>query len=302
MPSVKRPRILNYLEFFLACIGLGIVWCVPTSVAMSLARGMGSLLYVLLRKRRKIAMDNLLLTKVAATPEEADRIAKASLQHFCLVAVESLKLMPKIVVENRDTHIAYDVPPEALDFVKNSPDQGALCISGHLGNWEVLARVLSFDKKMAAIARSANNPLVQRLIDRYKKTRNFEIIAKGSADRFAILRALKNNSMVAILADQYNSNRSYAIANTFMGIGTTTITTPARLHLATRCPLFVGTCVRVSPGRFRIIADPPLAYAADEGESKDDLVRRITDDLNARLERLIRLYPEQYLWAHRRWR
>ncbi|MCL1856844.1 MAG: hypothetical protein FWF84_04275 [Kiritimatiellaeota bacterium] len=296
-----RRRIRNTVEFILACIGLGVIWCIPTGVAFAMARGLGALFYRLLRKRRKIAVDNLLQTGVAATPKEAERIAKASFRHFAVLAVESLKIMPKVVPETCDTFFAYEVPQETLDFVRNSP-HGALCISAHHGNWELLGRAFSFDKRMTAIARAANNPMVQRLIDRYKKTRNMDILEKESPDRFGILRALKSGSLVAILADQFNWSRTYAIQNDFMGLPTRTITTPARLHLATRCPIFVGTCVRVAPGRFRIIAEAPMTYAAAPGESKDDLVRRITDDINRCLERFIRLYPEQYLWAHRRWR
>jgi len=55
-----------------------------------------------------------------------------------------------------------------------------------------------------------------------------------------------------------------------------------------------------SPTNSTVLPHPP-AFSHFSNPTAE-FIRRITDDINARLERFIRLYPEQYLWAHRRWR
>ena len=52
--------------------------------------------------------------------------------------------------------------------------------------------------------------------------------------------------------------------------------------------------------KFKLLASEPLYYESTDNHEADIL--RITIDLNKRLESFIREYPEQYLWAHRRWR
>lgn len=52
--------------------------------------------------------------------------------------------------------------------------------------------------------------------------------------------------------------------------------------------------------QFKVIAGKPLRYAKSSDRDADILA--ITQELNDQLEAFIRLCPEQYLWAHRRWR
>jgi KDO2-lipid IV(A) lauroyltransferase len=58
----------------------------------------------------------------------------------------------------------------------------------------------------------------------------------------------------------------------------------------------VGSFVRVSPYLYRLVGGPPLRFQKDADRAA------ATQLLNDRLGEAIRKYPEQYLWAHRRWR
>ena len=61
-------------------------------------------------------------------------------------------------------------------------------------------------------------------------------------------------------------------------------------------PIVVGSFVRVAPFKYRLVGGAPLVFGPDT-----DLAAA-TAELNVRLGEAIRLFPEQYLWAHRRWR
>jgi KDO2-lipid IV(A) lauroyltransferase len=52
--------------------------------------------------------------------------------------------------------------------------------------------------------------------------------------------------------------------------------------------------------RFKIVYTEP--YVFEPTGDRDADVHAILTELNRRLEEYIRLYPEQYLWSHRRWR
>ncbi len=62
-------------------------------------------------------------------------------------------------------------------------------------------------------------------------------------------------------------------------------------------PIYV---TRVAPDRHRVVFLPALEAPAT-GDRKRD-IEQATARYNAVLERLIREHPEQWMWAHRRFR
>jgi KDO2-lipid IV(A) lauroyltransferase len=50
-----------------------------------------------------------------------------------------------------------------------------------------------------------------------------------------------------------------------------------------------------------MVVTPPLYCEAGAGRREAE-VREITVELTRRLEGLVRRFPRQYLWMHRRWR
>ena len=70
----------------------------------------------------------------------------------------------------------------------------------------------------------------------------------------------------------------------------------ARLAVRSGCPVVIGSFVRVGPYRYRLVGGAPVVF----GKGTD--LAEATQLLNDRLAEAIRKYPEQYLWAHRRWR
>ena len=87
----------------------------------------------------------------------------------------------------------------------------------------------------------------------------------------------------------------------FLGQTASVHSAPARLHLMTGFPLLFGCFIRTGPLRYRMIVTPPILRTPSTGDRDHD-ARVITEDLTHRLEVLVRRYPEQYLWMHRRWR
>ena len=82
----------------------------------------------------------------------------------------------------------------------------------------------------------------------------------------------------------------------FFGRPAKTFTSATRLAMRTERPVVVGSFVRITPFKYRLVGGSILRF------SKSDDKLAATQLLNDRLEDAIRQYPEQYLWAHRRWR
>ena len=105
--------------------------------------------------------------------------------------------------------------------------------------------------------------------------------------------------MAVLLVDQ--DARRHGVFVPFLGAPASTIPTPAELALRTGAAIIPAFSERTGPG-FRYVArfGPPVACAASGDHGAD--VLRITAEINRRLEDAVRAHPEQWLWAHRRWK
>ena len=104
--------------------------------------------------------------------------------------------------------------------------------------------------------------------------------------------------MLAILLDQHA--RKGGVVVDFFGRPASTHRSAAVLHLATGAPLCFGACIRTGPMKFRIRLAALIRHTSTGNHKQDvqSILERLTHELEAR----IRTDPEQYLWAHRRWR
>ena len=292
----KKPRIVESAEYVFARLGVWLVEHVPPRAACWMAKSIGSLAYLLMRKRRKTAIGNILRAKVAKTPKEARRIARASMQSIALTVAESF-IYPRLA--DQAAHLVMEVPDSARKAIEESKC-GFICFSGHFGNWEVGARAMSSLRPVTGIARPMNNRRVQELMDRKKMRADFETIDKHTERPMDIVRALKRNRALAILSDQHARGDSAAVVD-FFGRPAKTYTTPVVMQQLTGAPIFFSYALRVGFMRFRVVFSEPLYYKVSRQNKAAD-IQAATQDLSKKLEDVIRQHPEQYLWAHRRWK
>ena len=284
------------MEYFFARIGVWLVEHTPARIACGLAKLVGDIAYFFMPRRRRIAVRNILKSGIADTPWAARRIARASLRSIALTVAESF-IFPRY--KDADSRIEFELSKAAQDAIDASKC-GFICYSGHFGNWEVGARALSKFRPVTGIARPMNNERVQALMDRKQMRSDFETIDKHSGRPMDMVRALKRNRVLAILSDQHARGDSAVVIDVF-GRPAKTYSTPVVLQQLTGAPIFFIYSLRTGFMRFRIKFSEPLFYNVSK-ESKAADIQAATQDLSKQLEEIIRQYPEQYLWAHRRWK
>jgi Kdo2-lipid IVA lauroyltransferase/acyltransferase len=290
-------RLRHACEYVAARLGLAVITRFGPGFACRLAVVVASIGFLLMRRRRHIAIDNLLRSGVAATPREARRLARASFRHISCVVAESF-YAPRLLASEAGRKVVNFDMPAATRLLLESPGHGIILVSGHFGNWEVGAQVLTHYKPLTGVARAMDNPRIQQLIESRRMRADFETIDKHMVSPMDLVRALRRDRILALLTDQHAGAGGIAID--FFGRPAATYTTPAVLHRLTRAPILFGSAIRLGTLRYRFILSEPLTYAATDDREADLL--RITQDLAARLETAIRQHPAQYLWAHRRWK
>jgi len=257
----------------------------------------GRFLYPFFRKRRRIAVENILRAHVTEDPREADRIARAAFGHLPGHICEALRVPHVITRENWREHLDFaDADPATVKLLLDETDKPILLVSSHHGVWEAATNLLSFARPMIAIARVMNNRFVAAWMKNHHFRGPVTIVDKNHGFTPDILRKwTAENAAMTILMDQHANPRT-AVRCDFLGRPAWTFTTAARLALRTGHPVVVGSFVRIGPYKYRLVGGAPLVFAADT--PREEAVAR----LNERLGDAIRRYPEQYLWSHRRWR
>lgn len=253
------------------------------------------LLYPFFRKRRRIAIDNILKAGITDDPKEADRIAKTSWGHLAGHICEALRVPHVITRENWREHLDVSGAPEStVRLLLEETDQPILLVSAHHGVWEAATNILSFSRPMIAIARVMNNKLVANWMKKHHFRGPVTVIDKNHGFTPDILRQwTAEKSAMTILMDQHTAK---GLPLMFLGRPAKTFTSATRLAIRYGYPIVVGSFVRIAPYKYKLVGGEPLRFPKDADKAE------CTQLLNDRLGDAIRRYPEQYLWSHRRWR
>lgn len=292
---MKKIRYL--IEYVVLVPVFLLIDLLPVSVTGAIARRIADIFFFLDGKRRRVASNNILQAGITTNASEARNIARNSFRHFAVLIVESLNSGKRFSEDNWEKKLDATIHPDA-EAILRKPGQGVIVASGHIGNWEIAAQLLSHIKPFVGIARGMNNPYVGRLIKKRQPRNRFRTTPKHDADMGRLLRTLKDGECLAILMDQHA--RKGGVMIDFMGRPASTHTSAAMLHLVTKAPICFASCIRTGPMQFTLNVNAPLIHEPTGNRRHD--VETIMKKLTANLEDVVRKHPEQYLWAHRRWR
>jgi KDO2-lipid IV(A) lauroyltransferase len=171
-----------------------------------------------------------------------------------------------------------------------------IIFSGHIANWEIgMLAAVQYGIPVAQIYRAANNPLVDRMITRFRGTGG-ELIPKGTLAARCAIAVLRRGAHLTMLADQKMND---GIPAPFFGRTAMTSSALAALALRFDCDVLPARVERLGGARFRLTVFPPLALPRSGDHHAD--VAAVMTRVNQILEGWIRDRPGEWLWLHRRW-
>lgn len=291
--SVKH--ILAYL-FVLALLHL--VNRLPRRAALWVGTAVGRLGYRAMRKERR-KVEAGLRTALGGEMDEGARraLARQVFVHLARNAVDAMRVRRAFGGE-----IEAIVGAEGLEHLDRALAQGrgAIALSGHIGSWELLgAYLVRRGYPVSVVGRPLRDPRFHRLLIAHRKSADIQnLIREGRGSLIpAILRALRMNRVVGLLADQNTDVDGLFVV--FFGRPAYTPVGPVVLSLRTGAPILPMAIHRQADETHRVVVRPPLALVAT-GDRDADL-RENVQRCAAAIEALIREHPSQWVWMHRRW-
>lgn len=173
---------------------------------------------------------------------------------------------------------------------------GGFLIGAHIGNWEIGPyAALTSEKKVAAIYRPLNNPLLRGLLEQRQQHYGGDIYRKGREAALGMVASVRKGQFMCLLVDQQLRE---GMAVPFFGHNANTSISHIKLAIKKKVPLLYMRTERLEGCRFRVTISAPL----DMPEQDDgDTILATATSINAELESWIRAQPEQWFWPHRRW-
>jgi KDO2-lipid IV(A) lauroyltransferase len=276
---------------------VAVLSALPLGIASRIGRAFGSLAFALAPGERQKALISLRV----AFPEKSDAerldLARASFRHLGQSAVE-LACVAQI---DRDVDRLIEWPTEDRRALENAlaRGRGVVFVSGHVGNWELVARRVALAGFPAqTIAREASDSGTTSLVARFRASGGVRTIWRGQDGAVRqMLRALKAGEILGLVIDQDTAVQSVFVP--FFGTPAATPRAPADLVLRTGAALMVGFCQRKTDGTYLLsMREVPVEPSGDRERD----VLRLTDSLSREIEGAIRRAPEQWVWMHQRWR
>ena len=285
-------KIRHIIEFIIVKIIFTILKRLPHTILFWISSTIGQIMF-LLPPLRKLTVSNV----KAAYPEKIDKETKKIARESLINLVQSMLEFTWFSgrPDRLHKHFAQPLAINELAETKTKDGNGFIYVIPHLGNWELAGLIFSntCDHPIAAVARKLDNPYLNKLIIGNRATEGTRVIpAKGAVK--GMMRSLAEGFIVVTLIDQNTRVRDGGIWTEFFGLPVPASRAPAMFARKRKCEIAIGGCIRV--GKKYDTFTEELPKSISEYESDEEII----NDLMLATERVIRKYPEQYLWMYKR--
>lgn len=262
---------------------LRIVGLLPLSLRRGIAKCIGYVISLFPLRESTIASLHLKAFGISDTKPVIREMYQSLLQVFFeLINLSPILSNPKAV---------YCVHPELLQKVREN-SRPTLVLTAHLGNWELLGAYMSaFVTPVFTMGKQSRNMFLQDILSRFRS--QYGVTTMWRAQRSVLKKVLgifSDNGLVAGLIDQDTEVSSVYVP--FCGV---TAKTPVTL-------IEMGLRANVRITSLFIVRNKTGAYEIHIEEIEGDTAEKIVSTYNKRLADLLRIYPGQWVWFHKRWR
>ena len=292
-PTTRSTRIYAP-RYWPTWLGIALLWCLthlPYGLQVRTGRAFGHLMHAFGGRRKHITQTNIDLCFPGLSAQERACITR---ENFASMGIAILEMgMSWWVSERRLRRLVRIEGMENLHAALQS-GHGAILLSAHFTTMEIGGRLLSMFAPFQVLYREHKNAAMEYIISHGRNKFTHKAILRDNL--LGMRRSLRQNIPVWYAPDQ-DFGIGKGVFVPFFGIPAATITATSTLAKMAQSPVVPFYQTRLPGARgYRLTLLPAL-----ENFPGPDIVED-TRRINALLESIIRQQPEQYLWAHRRFK
>ncbi|MCP3144204.1 lysophospholipid acyltransferase family protein [Pyxidicoccus xibeiensis] len=297
---MERPplakRLKRFLRYVLIRGVLLLLQPLPLGLASALGARLGTWAYTLAGGERRKALKSLAVAFPEKSDLERQALARAAFRHLGAAALEVA--CTGALDRGLERLVAWPEEDRRVLETALARGKGVVFVSGHVGNWELLARrVARAGYPSQSIAKETTDPRLTDLVGRFRARGGVRSIWRGQEGAArAMLRALRSGEILGILIDQ--DTRVQSLFVPFFGELAATPRAAADLAIRTGASVVTGFCHREGEGYRLSMEEVPVPQEGD----REAAALALTAALSSRIEAAIRRTPEQWVWMHQRWK
>jgi lauroyl/myristoyl acyltransferase len=274
---------------------IALIQALPLGWVARLGRLGGALAWVVDRRHRRVALENLAFVFPEKTAAEIRAVAAENLRRIGENYVCALK-----TAAMGDAELAPRLEWVGAEETLSRHPGALVAAIGHFGNFELYARAarLAPGRRMATTYRALRQPAMNRLLQDLRERSGMRFFERRT-DAAALREAMRTERLVlGLLGDQHAGDGGLWLP--FFGRHASCSAAPAVYALRFDAPLYVVICYRTGLARWRIEVGEEIPIRTQAGELRP--AGEITADINRHYERAIRRDPANWFWVHRRWK
>lgn len=297
----KKIKNLIWIEYAAARGALAVLGILPRRVAIRLSIWIMRAVPIVLKDLRRTGLKNLEIAFPEKSDAERSEILRGTFENLGRVLGELSQFRKFTRVRLAEIiDFGLDEESKALYARNKSEGRGVLITTGHLGNWEML--VLGFAalyEPISYLARPLDNPKIDDMLNE-RRTRfgNNPINKKNSA--MLAIKILREGGILGILSD-VNAHPKEGVFVPFFGVPACTTSGPAMLAIRSNALIYPTFCVWDKAAKRYKFVHGPVLEPIRTGDLKKDIIDT-TALYTAEIETIVRSYPEQWMWIHKRWK
>lgn len=268
----------------------------PMRAAHALARGLARLFVRLDTGRMRSTRINLQVAFPDWTDARREAVARASVEHAALNLVDFAR---SEAWDERE--LLEHVDLVGIEHYEKARERGRglFILGAHMGNIELCVRRVSLaGVEQLVIGKPMGNARLYARLQSSRERHGAELVDRDDA-AVRMLRRLRKGGVVSVLNDHYGHRSRVLLvpffgvrASTYAGVGMLAVRTGAAI-----CPTYV---IRDGEDHHTAHILPEVEFERSGDRERD--TEAATLACNAAYEQIIRAHPEQWMWAHRRFK
>ncbi|MDJ0521089.1 MAG: hypothetical protein QNJ90_03340 [Planctomycetota bacterium] len=299
---LRRSRIPERLAVEALIAVVKVLRALPSRWVLRFADAIGVLHSVLDRRGRKAALQNLVVA-FGGTMSRAERL-RIHRESYKL-QIRAIALLLHLQPLTRERFDRWVDVAELVDAEteRRIRERGAVLVSGHIGNWEMLLGLrIAFPDFPPAVFLAEEVPY--GAINAFlKKLRShgdiLSAFRKGGAR--PVIKVVAEGGIAGLLVDRNVRRDHGGVFVPFLGLEARTTPLPAWIALRHDVPVHPVFCVPQEGDRYRIWLGPDLTQDLPPGDHHERM-RELLTRINHSLETVIRARPELWNWTLKRFK
>ncbi|MFZ1261425.1 MAG: lysophospholipid acyltransferase family protein [Chitinophagaceae bacterium] len=274
----------------------GLLWLLsllPLRILYFLSDGFYAFVFYVLKYRRDVVMNNLLIAFPEKSEKERKSIAKKFYHNLIDMFIEFIKMLS---VSGKVLEKRFNANWDLVNEIHATGKSVQIHV-GHNFNWEWGNMVMT--KKTVFKLLSVYMPLANKIMEKlfYKtRTRHGAIFLRATHMKEDFLPFQNTHYVLGLVADQSPGHPGNAWWFNFFGRPTPFLKGPAKAALQNNTAVVFAFIHKPRRGYYDAIFSP--AVEITDSMTEQELTKKFV----VYLEGVIKKYPDMWLWSHRRWK